>query len=95
MGGGRGEGQEEEKIGHGATQAARLNLQCIEKCGLRRQVREEMVSSASRSRHDGNAWVVASISVALLCSVAGRTGAKRSETETDRKIVFHALVFIV
>jgi hypothetical protein len=55
MDGGRGEGQEEEKIGHEATQAARLNLQRIEKCVLRQQAREEMVSSASRSRNGGKA----------------------------------------
>jgi hypothetical protein len=55
LGGGRGEGQEEEKIGHAAAQAARLNLQRIEKCDLRRQAREEMVSSGSRSRHRGEA----------------------------------------
>src|SRR5271169_5237394 len=40
-----------KKIRHAAAQAARLNLQRIEKCVLRKQVREEMVRSAIRSRH--------------------------------------------
>ena len=53
MGGGRGEGQKEEKIVHAAAQAARLNTQRIEKCDLRRQVRDEMERSASRFRHGG------------------------------------------
>jgi len=44
-----------KKIGHAAAQAARLHSQRIEKCGLRKQVREEMVRSASRTRHGGKA----------------------------------------
>ena len=67
MGGGRGEGQEEEKIGHAAAQAARRNLQRIEKCDLRPKVREEMVRSSIRSRHGGKACrvnlVIGSINV--------------------------------
>ena len=46
MDGGRGEGQEEEKIGHAAAQAATAKPQRIEQCDLRRKVREEMVRRA-------------------------------------------------
>ena len=47
--------KEEEKIGHAAARAATQNSQRIEQCDLRQKVREEMVSSASRSRNGGKA----------------------------------------
>ena len=51
---------------------------------------EELERYASRCRHDGN-----SINEMCAARYAGRTGEKRSETETDSKIVLHALVLIV
>jgi hypothetical protein len=48
MDGGRGEGQEEEKIGHAAAQAARSKRQRIKKCDRRGKVTEEMERSAAK-----------------------------------------------
>ena len=45
-----------KKIGHAAARAAKQNSQRIKQCDLRQKVRDEMVSSAGRSRNDGKAW---------------------------------------
>ena len=76
-----------------ATRLRRQYVQtkAVEKCDLRRRIREEMVSSASRSRHGGKACgvnlVIGSVREARGGSVrdaAGREGVRRSAKKNTR-----------
>jgi hypothetical protein len=76
MGGGRGEGQEEEENRPRGCTGSAAKLQRIEKCGLKRQVWEEMVRGASLFRHGSNACgvnlVIGSVREARSGSVRAR-----------------------
>ena len=94
MDGGREQDRKRKKIRPRGCTGSAAKLQRIEKCGLRRKVREEVVRSASRSRHGGKACgvnlVIGSVREARADQKDALRGERASQHVTNTRVIMTA-----